>query len=159
MGIHHTARDRQTELRRRMFGVAALVPVRIAVDRLSLSFAPGYAPCRVTSSDAYWHDATNTLRVHRSPFQRLHAPDELTDGEARAWTEFRPEMVDYARLTESMQWVLLVVIFGMAIFGVANTLLVVAGSLADAAVQWGVQTWDWLPRIGQGLDASPTTEE
>ncbi len=45
------------------------------------------------------------------------------DGEARAWTEFRPEMVDYARLTESMQWVLLVVIFGMAIFGVANTLL------------------------------------
>ena len=41
----------------------------------------------------------------------------------RPWTEFRPEMVDYARLTESMQWVLLLVIFGMAIFGVANTLL------------------------------------
>ncbi len=45
------------------------------------------------------------------------------DAEARAWTTFRPEMVEYARLTESMQWVLLVVIFGMAIFGVANTLL------------------------------------
>jgi len=45
------------------------------------------------------------------------------DAEARAWTEFRPEMVDYARLTESMQWVLLVIVFGMAIFGVANTLL------------------------------------
>jgi len=48
---------------------------------------------------------------------------EAVDAEARAWTVFRPEMVDYARLTESMQWVLLVVIFGMAIFGVANTLL------------------------------------
>ncbi len=48
---------------------------------------------------------------------------EAVDTEARAWTTFRPEMVDYARLTESMQWVLLVVIFGMAIFGVANTLL------------------------------------
>lgn len=48
---------------------------------------------------------------------------ENVDTEARAWTTFRPEMVDYARLTESMQWVLLVVIFGMAIFGVANTLL------------------------------------
>ncbi len=48
---------------------------------------------------------------------------EDVDAEARAWTEFRPEMVDYARLTESMQWVLLVIIFGMAIFGVANTLL------------------------------------
>ncbi len=45
------------------------------------------------------------------------------DAEARAWTEFRPEMVEYARLTESMQWILLVFIFGMAIFGVANTLL------------------------------------
>jgi len=45
------------------------------------------------------------------------------DAEARAWTEFRPEMVDYARLTESMQWLLLVVVFGMAVFGVANTLL------------------------------------
>ena len=48
---------------------------------------------------------------------------EDVDAEARAWTEFRPEMVDYARLTESMQWVLLLVIFGMAIFGVAHTLL------------------------------------
>lgn len=45
------------------------------------------------------------------------------DAEARAWTEFRPEMVDYARLTGSMQWLLLVIVFGMAVFGVANTLL------------------------------------
>lgn len=45
------------------------------------------------------------------------------DAEARAWTEFRPEMVDYARLTASMQWLLLVVVFGMAVFGVANTFL------------------------------------
>jgi ABC-type lipoprotein release transport system permease subunit len=39
------------------------------------------------------------------------------------WTVLRPELVDYARLAKSSLWIVLVVIFAMAIFGVANTLL------------------------------------
>jgi len=41
----------------------------------------------------------------------------------RDWTTFRPEMADYARLAESSFWLVLVIVFAMAIFGVANTLL------------------------------------
>jgi putative ABC transport system permease protein len=40
-----------------------------------------------------------------------------------SWTSLRPELVEYAQLSESFNWVLLVIIFGMAIFGVANTML------------------------------------
>jgi ABC-type lipoprotein release transport system permease subunit len=39
------------------------------------------------------------------------------------WTGLRPELVDYAGLIESSYWIVLVVVFAMAIFGVANTLL------------------------------------
>jgi len=39
------------------------------------------------------------------------------------WTTFRPEMADYARLAQSSFWLVLVIVFAMAIFGVANTLL------------------------------------
>jgi ABC-type lipoprotein release transport system permease subunit len=42
---------------------------------------------------------------------------------ARSWTEFRPEMVEYARLVNSMEWMLILFVFGMAIWGVANTML------------------------------------
>ena len=41
----------------------------------------------------------------------------------RPWTEFRPEMVEYANLATSMEWMLIVFVFGMAIWGVANTML------------------------------------
>lgn len=41
----------------------------------------------------------------------------------RSWTEFRPEMVEYAKLASSMEWMLIVFVFGMAIWGVANTML------------------------------------
>jgi ABC-type lipoprotein release transport system permease subunit len=41
----------------------------------------------------------------------------------RAWTTFRPELADYARLAQSSFWLVLVIVFLMAIFGVANTLL------------------------------------
>jgi ABC-type lipoprotein release transport system permease subunit len=40
-----------------------------------------------------------------------------------AWTEFRPELVDFANLMSGANWVILVVIFVMAAFGVANTML------------------------------------
>ena len=41
----------------------------------------------------------------------------------RSWTEFRPELVAYTQVARSSLWIVLVVVFVMAIFGVANTLL------------------------------------
>ena len=40
-----------------------------------------------------------------------------------SWATLRPEMVEYAQLSKAFQWILLFVVFGMAIFGVANTML------------------------------------
>lgn len=42
---------------------------------------------------------------------------------AESWIELRPELVEYAQLSQSFYWVLLIIVFGMAIFGVANTML------------------------------------
>jgi ABC-type lipoprotein release transport system permease subunit len=39
------------------------------------------------------------------------------------WTELRPELLEYAQLSSSWQWIMLVIVFGMAVFGVANTML------------------------------------
>jgi ABC-type lipoprotein release transport system permease subunit len=40
-----------------------------------------------------------------------------------AWTQFRPELLDFAALVSGANWVILIVIFLMAAFGVANTML------------------------------------
>ena len=39
------------------------------------------------------------------------------------WTSFRPELVEFANLIGGMNWIILLVIFLMAAFGVANTML------------------------------------
>ncbi len=39
------------------------------------------------------------------------------------WTEFRPELVEFASLVRGANWIILLVIFLMAAFGVANTML------------------------------------
>lgn len=54
---------------------------------------------------------------------RLSGP--ALDAEVEPWTELRPEMADYARLASSSNWIIIVIVFGMAIFGVANTMLMV----------------------------------
>jgi ABC-type lipoprotein release transport system permease subunit len=46
-----------------------------------------------------------------------------TEAEVSAWTTFRPEMVSYATMAEGVEWMLLVIVFVIAIFGVANTML------------------------------------
>ena len=46
-----------------------------------------------------------------------------TEMEVTAWTEFRPELVEFASLINGMNWVILIVVFLMAAFGVANTML------------------------------------
>jgi ABC-type lipoprotein release transport system permease subunit len=42
---------------------------------------------------------------------------------ARPWTEYRAELAEYARLAFAANGVIVGIVFGMAIFGVANTLL------------------------------------
>lgn len=46
-------------------------------------------------------------------------PDLLVEG----WPTFRPELVEFAQLIEGANWIILLVIFLMAAFGVANTML------------------------------------
>lgn len=43
--------------------------------------------------------------------------------EVAPWTELRPEMQDYVRLVGTWNWVVLAIVFGIAVFGVANTML------------------------------------
>jgi ABC-type lipoprotein release transport system permease subunit len=42
---------------------------------------------------------------------------------ARSWKTYQPEMVEYAGLMRATQWITLGLVFGMAVFGVANTML------------------------------------
>jgi ABC-type lipoprotein release transport system permease subunit len=48
---------------------------------------------------------------------------DFPDAAPRSWNRFQPQMVEYARLFESMEWIIIVVVFVMAVFGVANTML------------------------------------
>lgn len=41
----------------------------------------------------------------------------------RPWTTFRPELVDYANLSSGSMWIVVLIVFAMAVFGVANTML------------------------------------
>jgi len=43
--------------------------------------------------------------------------------QVRAWTDFRAELAEYARLAFAVNGIVVAIVFGMAIFGVANTLL------------------------------------
>ncbi len=43
--------------------------------------------------------------------------------EIEPWTRLRPEMMDYARLVEAWNLIVIGIVFGIAIFGVANTML------------------------------------
>lgn len=43
--------------------------------------------------------------------------------EVEPWTRLRPEMLDYVRLLESWYFIIMAIVFGIAIFGVANILL------------------------------------
>ena len=58
--------------------------------------------------------------VARRVSERIGAGSAI---EVRPWTSFRPEILDYARLTDATSWFVLVVVFAVAVFGVANTML------------------------------------
>lgn len=65
------------------------------------------------------------------PWLAPEAADRLTAGlsplgldvEVAAWTELRPEMLDYAQLADGWRFVIILIVFAIAIFGVANTML------------------------------------
>ncbi len=43
--------------------------------------------------------------------------------EVAPWTELRPEMLDYAQLADGWRFIVIFIVFAIAIFGVANTML------------------------------------
>lgn len=57
--------------------------------------------------------------------QRLVEPVSTVSTQAvvQPWTELRPEMMDYAQLAKSWGFVVIFIVFAIAIFGVANTML------------------------------------
>ena len=48
---------------------------------------------------------------------------ERLDIEVVPWTELRPEMVEYVALLDSFYFIIIAIVFGVAMFGVANTML------------------------------------
>lgn len=50
--------------------------------------------------------------------------DDLPPLEVRPWTELRPELAESVALVDSLNFVIVVIIFAMAVFGVANTLII-----------------------------------
>jgi ABC-type lipoprotein release transport system permease subunit len=65
------------------------------------------------------------------PWLAPEAADRLADRlaplgldiEVASWTELRPEMLDYAQLADGWRFVVIFIVFAIAIFGVANTML------------------------------------
>ena len=49
------------------------------------------------------------------------APPTLS---VRPWTELRPELAESVSLMDSMNFIIVIIIFGMAVFGVANTMII-----------------------------------
>ena len=49
------------------------------------------------------------------------APPPLS---VRPWTELRPELAESVSLMDSMNFIIVIIIFGMAVFGVANTMII-----------------------------------
>ncbi len=76
-------------------------------------------------------------RVHEiaasatDPWLAPDAADRLTEAlaplgleiEVEPWTRLRPEMLDYAQLADGWRFVIILIVFAIAIFGVANTML------------------------------------
>ena len=72
--------------------------------------------------------ATADFRLADATAERLGRSLEAIDTGGRplaviSWTELNPAMVEYVALGESFHWIILVIVFSIAIFGVANTML------------------------------------
>lgn len=89
------------------------------LDRLQalLALAPGRVHEVAAAVDGAWAAPDVATRLAAA----LAASDPAVD--VRPWTTFRPELADYARLANSFYGVVIAIVFFMAIFGVANTML------------------------------------
>ena len=54
---------------------------------------------------------------------RLSLEARFPEAVLQPWTELRPEMLDYAQLVQGWSFVVILIVFAIAIFGVANTML------------------------------------
>ncbi len=52
------------------------------------------------------------------------APEDPEPLDVKPWTELRPELHEAVALMDSMSFVIVIIIFAMAVFGVANTMLI-----------------------------------
>jgi ABC-type lipoprotein release transport system permease subunit len=93
----------------------ALLPIG-TLQRL-LALAPG----RVHEVALALADPWTAMAVADSARSILAAAGVAAD--VRAWPRFRPEIADYARLARASNWILIAIVFAMAVFGVANTML------------------------------------
>ncbi len=71
---------------------------------------------------------TTDFRLADAAAERLAGSLESLDTGGRplavnSWTELNPAMVEYVALADSFYWIILVIVFAIALFGVANTML------------------------------------
>lgn len=95
-------------------GGFALVPIRPLQTLVALD------PGRVHEIAAATRDPWQAPEVGERLRQALPSGLGL---EIADWTVLRPEMLDYTRLLESWYYILIFIVFTIAMFGVANTLL------------------------------------
>jgi ABC-type lipoprotein release transport system permease subunit len=93
----------------------ALVPIDALQTLLALD------PGRVHEVAARIDDPWSASLAEQRLEEALRA--DLPGASVRAWNRSQPQMVEYARLFESMEWIIIIVVFAMAVFGVANTML------------------------------------
>jgi putative ABC transport system permease protein len=102
-------------------GIPELDASQVALDLEDLQFLLALAPSDVHEVVAAAADPWDAPAVAARLGRDL--ADLGPDLSVAAWTEFRPELVEFASLIQGMNWVILLVIFLMAAFGVANTML------------------------------------
>lgn len=103
-------------------GAYALMPLDSLQTLVSLDPSRVHEVAAATADP--WRADDAALRL-----TRVFAADSTSATGGRAelevvsWTELRPEMLDYVRLIESWYFIIIGIVFVVAIFGVANTLL------------------------------------
>ena len=96
---------------------AAQVVMEIGDLQALLALGPGEVHEVVAAAANPWDAAAVARRLSAA------LADLGPEVEVAAWTEFRPELVDFAGLIRGANWIILLIVFLMAAFGVANTML------------------------------------
>ena len=78
---------------------------------------------RLLRGEAVTSEELEVQRIDTGQSWILSYSGEVLEAEVVSWTELNPTLVDYAALASSFYGVILVIVFGLAMFGVANTML------------------------------------